>query len=150
VSGPSSCLYARREFHATGWRSVWWSDTEDGRYLQSGVLHGNLRAFQQLGTKGQFEDRLEEIVFATEGTEGLAQFYYYLAQLSQWCVLQRSLYAEGELLATLIPIFILFCVAGRSLVPKPAIPTFAIRLHARRRWRDDAGVAALVRAYRAA
>jgi len=51
-------------------------------------------------------------VFAL-GNRGLAQFYYYLAQLSQWCVF-RDRVAEGELLATLIPISFYFVYAGEA------------------------------------
>lgn len=81
----------------------------------SGVSSVNMTALRRLGSEGEFEDRLTEIVLAAEGTEGLAKFYYYVELLSRRCLLRRSLYANGRPLATLMPISSCFKYAALSL-----------------------------------
>ncbi len=98
----------------------------DQAVLQGGPLtasfsrlpSGTLTALQRLGSTGEYEDRLAEMVLENDGTEALARFYYYLRHLSQWSLLRRSVRLNGERLATLAPISSYFDYAARSIVPE--------------------------------
>src|SRR5437773_7423622 len=70
----------------------------------SRLSSGTLTALRRLGSTGEYEDRLTEIVLKADGPEALAKFYYYLRHLSQWRLLRRSVHLNGERLATLAPI----------------------------------------------
>ena len=83
----------------------------------SRLSSGTLTAFQQLGSTGEYEDRLTDAVLATDGPEQLAKFYYYLHNLSQWSVLRRSVHLDGERLATLVPISLYFEYGSGNIAP---------------------------------
>jgi SagB-type dehydrogenase family enzyme len=76
-----------------------------------------MAALRQLGSQGEFEDRLMETVLAAEGTEGLAKFYYYVGRLSQRCLLRRALYVNSRPLVTLMPVSGYFTYAALSIAP---------------------------------
>jgi SagB-type dehydrogenase family enzyme len=78
---------------------------------------GVLTALHQLGSTGEYEDRLTEMVLETDGSHALARFYYYLNHLSQWRLLQRSVQLDGARLATLIPISPYFEYAAGRIAP---------------------------------
>lgn len=78
---------------------------------------GILRALQQLASAGEYEDRLTQTVVEADGYEALAKFYYYLHHLSRSRLLRRSVYVNGDRLATLVPISFYFDYASRSIVP---------------------------------
>jgi len=67
-------------------------------------LPGGVRAaLQRLGTTGEAEDCLAEIV-QTDGTAALAKWHYYLQRLSQRGLVQLSAALDRRRLATLTPI----------------------------------------------
>lgn len=68
------------------------------------LSQGTRTALQQLGSTGDYEDRLTEIVFRSNGTEELAKFYFYLRYLSRLGLLQKSVHLNKTRLATLAPI----------------------------------------------
>ena len=80
----------------------------------TGLSPGILRALLQIASRGDYEDRLIDIVLQTDGYEALAQFYYYLHYLSQSRLLWRSVHLNGDRLATLMPISFYFEYPFRS------------------------------------
>jgi SagB-type dehydrogenase family enzyme len=81
----------------------------------SGLTTGALTALQRLGSTGEYEDRLTEIIIETDGTEALAAFYFHLNHLSQWGLLHRSIFLNGDRIATLVPISFYFEYSSRSI-----------------------------------
>jgi SagB-type dehydrogenase family enzyme len=81
----------------------------------SGLSTGTLTALRRLGSTGEYEDRLTEIVLETDGTQALAAFYFHLHHLSQWGLLHRSIFLNGDRIATLVPISFYFEYSSRSI-----------------------------------
>jgi len=84
----------------------------------SRMSSGTLAALQRLGGKGEYEDQLTEVVLKVDGTEALANFYYYLHFLGQRGLLRRSVCLNGEKLASLVPASSYFDYASRSINPE--------------------------------
>jgi SagB-type dehydrogenase family enzyme len=69
-------------------------------------------AMQRLAPPGEDKDRLEESILAAGDVVSLARWFYHVNQFRQRGLIRRSLYADGVLLATLVPL-------GRSLPLPP-------------------------------
>ncbi len=71
-------------------------------------------ALERLAPPGEDEERLSESVLAAGTVESLARWYFHVNHLRQRGLVRRSLYCNGELLATLSPL----CPAARQ-TPQP-------------------------------
>jgi oxazoline/thiazoline dehydrogenase len=80
------------------------------------LSEGTRTALQQLGSGGDYEDRLTKIVLRCNGTEELAKFYFYLRHLSCLGLLRKSVHLSGIRLATLAPISTYFKYDFRGIV----------------------------------
>jgi SagB-type dehydrogenase family enzyme len=74
------------------------------RIALSPVVPEIVDALQRLAPPGEPEDRLADSILASGGAGSLARWFYHLGQLRQRGLIRRSLYADGKLLATVVPL----------------------------------------------
>jgi SagB-type dehydrogenase family enzyme len=70
-----------------------------------------------LSSTGGTEDELADLVQRVDGTGSLAPFYYYLSFLAAHRVIRYSVVLEGQPLANLIPISVLFTFSPETVDP---------------------------------